>query len=116
MLEIRNKRTVYSPAGVWWEGVLGYGEVGYTPIKRSLLPTPPSMTAHSGHPKQYILVDTIFNCRFDLDFQEMSSFKSSKHTFVAPPEPAPKRCIFRTFLKAFSWKSQMKPVVKDCVY
>ena len=46
----------------------------------------------------------------------MSLLKVSKHTFWAPAEPAPKRCIFRICLKTFSWKSKMKNVVKYCVY
>ena len=32
----------------------------------------------------------------------MSLFKSPKHVFWAPVKPAPKRCIFQTFLKTFS--------------
>ena len=42
----------------------------------------------------------------------MFFFKSRKDTFLAPASPAPKRCVLRTFLKTFSWKSEMKPVVK----
>jgi len=38
--------------------------------------------------------------------------QSSKHTFLAPAEPAPERCISRIRLKALSWKSKMKHVVK----
>jgi len=30
--------------------------------------------------------------------------------------PAPARCIFRTVLKTFPWKSKMKPVVKYGAY
>jgi len=44
----------------------------------------------------------------------MSLFESSKHTFPAPGEPAPERCIFWTFLK--TPEVQMKKVVKYCVY
>ena len=35
---------------------------------------------------------------------------------MAPAEPGPQRCVFRTYLKTSSWKSKIKHAVKYCVY
>ena len=69
-----------------------------------------------GHHKQYILAGTIFNYVLGGPSRNMSLFKPSKHTFLAPAESAPKRCIFQTCLKAFYWESKIENVVKYCVY
>ena len=51
-----------------------------------------------------------------MDFQE-SVFKQVReiHLFGAGSAGA-KRCVLRTSVKTFSWKSKMKPVVKYGVY
>ena len=70
----------------------------------------------NGHPKQYILVDTKFNSRFHLDFQE-HVFRTvwKPHLFCASFAGAQKVC-FGDLNKEISLKSKMEPVVKYGVY
>ena len=59
----------------------------------------------NGHPKQYILVDTIFNYRFHLGLP-------GKCLYLSPRKGA----FPGLFLKTLSRQSKMKPVVKYSVY
>ena len=67
----------------------------------------------NGHPKQYILVGTIFNYRFHFGLLGTCIYLSPQHTHVWRRE---NMRIVWTFLKTFSWKSKMKPVVKYGVH
>jgi len=49
----------------------------------------------NGHHKQYVLVDTIFNYMFYFGLPATCLHLSPQHSFLAPAEAAPERCVLR---------------------
>ena len=96
-----------SPEG--WEGIIYIGTPFAWPPNSNLANLviygvfiKQSTFSHiNGHPKQYILVDTIFNYRFHFGLPGKRLYLSPQNTHLCAPA-----CIFRTFLKTCSWKSK----------
>ena len=69
-----------------------------------------------GHPRQYILVDTIFNHRFHFGLKENVCRQLQKTYLLRAGEAGKKHVCSNRCSKDILLKSTMKPVVKYGVY